>query len=107
MNKTLVEKKLEHYGVLGMKWGVRKSRTASKSSKETSALRKKKAFELTDEELKKVNKRLDLEQRYNQLNPSKLNNAQKAIGKVVGNIAKNVITDVGTRYAKKIIEGTA
>lgn len=74
------QKALEHYGVKGMQWGVRKKRSRSAESKEVSALRKKKAFELTDDELKKVNSRLNLEKQYKEVTSSTANKiAKKAV----------------------------
>jgi len=96
---------IEHYGTKGMQWGVRKKRTRSSESKTTSALRKKKAFQLTDDELKKVNARLNLEKQFNQLNPSATAKASKVVVGVLGNIAKQTATDIGTKYAKKILKG--
>lgn len=85
---------LEHYGVLGMKWGVRRSdrelrrarRTRKKEGKpvtktksedaEKAESAKKKAKKggvqtLTNQELKDLNNRLNLEQNYNRLTTSK------------------------------------
>lgn len=103
---------LAHYGVLGMKWGVRRyrnkdgSRTAegkrrrkreySKDYEETKTLRKKKASELSNEELKKVTKRLQLEQNYKQLNPSIVKRGIKALGTV-----SSVAGTIGGVYAIK------
>ena len=75
---------LAHYGIKGMKWGVRryqnkdgsytsagKKRRKQYSSdyEETKALRKKSYKELSDQELKRLNKRLNLESEYKRLNP--------------------------------------
>ena len=103
--KEQAEKVVEHYGTKGMQWGVRKKRSRSSDSSTVKSLRKKKAFELSDDEIKKVNSRINLEKQYSQLNPSVITTATKAVGGVLGNIAKNVITDVGTKYAKKIVGG--
>lgn len=57
------ESYLEHHGVKGMKWGVRKSRKGS--SKSSSKKRKKEdVSKLSDEELQKRTKRLLLENNY-------------------------------------------
>lgn len=103
--KERAEKVVEHYGTKGMQWGVRKKKSRSSESSTVKALRKKKAFELSNDELKKVNARLNLEKQYSQLNPSAISKATKAVSGVLGNIAKQTITDVGTKYAKKILDG--
>lgn len=78
-----MENELYHYGVLGMKWGVRKSQSKSSSSKrkngqrklsddarEASAIKKKSIGQMTNAELRKANERTRLEQEYSRLNPS-------------------------------------
>lgn len=57
---------LFHYGVLGMKWGVRK-RTRSADSARVKQIRKKKIKEMSNQELKEVNNRLNLENQYKNL----------------------------------------
>lgn len=76
---------LKHYGVLGMKWGVRKDRSKSASSmskrrkstmsedaKLASDLKKKKVSEMSNAELRKLNDRIQLEQNYSRLRPNAL-----------------------------------
>lgn len=95
---------LAHYGVKGMKWGVRryqnkdgsytnagKYRRRSQNSsdyEETRSLRRKSSKRLSNEELKKLNKRLNLETEYRRLNPRGIFRGQQA--------AKTVISLAGT-----------
>lgn len=95
---------LAHHGIKGMKWGVRryqnkdgsytnagKRRRRSQNSsdyEETRPLRKKSPKQLSNEELKKLNKRLNLETEYRRLNPRGIFRGQKA--------AKTVISIAGT-----------
>lgn len=78
---------VEHYGVLGMKWGVRKDRgssasrrrrSGSKDYQTTKNLRSKRRSSLTNQELKKVNQRLQLERTYSDLTSS-MNFVKKAV----------------------------
>lgn len=75
---------LYHYGVLGMKWGVRRSRSGSTSSAKRSKKSKpavdpsykkahsgKKAKYMSDSELREVNKRLNAEKQYRDLTRKK------------------------------------
>ena len=95
---------LAHYGIKGMKWGVRryqnkdgsytnagKRRRRSQNSsdyEETRSLRRKSSKQLSNEELKKLNKRLNLESEYRRLNPRGIFRGQQA--------AKTVISIAGT-----------
>ena len=90
---------LMHYGVLGMKWGRRKSRvstsksrrrgksTYSKDYKETADLRKKSYKQLSDQELQRVNKRMNLESEYRRLNPKGIDRGKKIAKDLVGTAA--------------------
>ena len=60
---------IEHHGVKGMKWGSRKKRvsTVTPGTREHPVKFKKPAHSLTDEELQKRVKRLEMEKKYNDL----------------------------------------
>lgn len=86
---------LMHYGVLGMKWGVRRDRkTLNKSRKEKKKmsddaiearkLSKKKVSEMSNAELRKLNDRVNLEQNYNRLHPSKIKKGIAFLGAAAG-----------------------
>lgn len=73
---------LAHYGVKGMKWGVRRKRKASKESDdfaETKNLRGRKVSELSTSELRRLNDRLNLEQNYNRMNPSRSSRGRRFV----------------------------
>lgn len=72
-----------HYGVLGMKWGVRRGRSSGSSKKRRASkmsddalnaakLKKKRVSELSNAELRWLNDRQQLEQNHARLNPSKV-----------------------------------
>lgn len=93
---SVVENFLEHYGVKGMKWGVRRknhgglSKTEFKKSQDrqrAERLMRKGAKALSNQELKDVNNRLNLEQNYNRMNPSPISKGRKA--------AQEIITTIG------------
>ncbi len=79
-----MENELYHYGILGMKWGVRRSKSKTSGSKKRSKKRNppvdpsykkahsnKKVKYMSDNELREVNKRLNLEKNYSDLTQTK------------------------------------
>lgn len=97
---------LEHYGVKGMRWGVRRTdaqlaRSSGKKESESgdggggkggseskAAVRGKSASQMSDKELKKVVERINTEKQYNQLTAPKPGKAA-TVGKFFANIAVN------------------
>lgn len=94
---------LEHYGIKGMKWGVRRSdeqlarARGRRKTKEVSpdAERAKESFKkarkggpqaLSNKELQELNKRLNLEQQYSRLTekPSRLKRGEQMVKTVIG-----------------------
>ena len=106
---------LEHYGIKGMKWGVRKrSSSSSRSSADSVA---KKAAKLSDVELRARVNRLNMEKQYvkliaekNQKPPTAIDRGAKYVGNIVKNNAdyavrrgtKNVVKMVVDNYSKDL-----
>lgn len=100
-----MENSLQHYGVLGMKWGVRRSPAQLGRKRKTSTnyhddYRKAHAKDsyktMSDKELRSRLNRLQMEQQYSKLNPSNI-----AKGKSYVNSFIKAATTVGS------ITGTA
>lgn len=72
-----VDEFLAHYGVKGMKWGVRRKKSDREPASEDAAraaelqtrLKKSGTSALTNKELQEVVTRMNLEQQYSRLNP--------------------------------------
>lgn len=122
MDNTLI-----HYGVRGMKWGVRRyqnkdgsltpagrkryagdggtSGTAKpKSTATSSSSGRKKVSEMTDDELNRAVRRLQLEQQYRQLNPEKVSAGQKFVNKVANDVIIPAATTVARNAVQKVMQ---
>lgn len=106
---------LEHYGVKGMKWGVRRTKAQlAKSSKRSDDSAKVKKLKkggknsLSDQELKRVVNRLNMEQQYSRLNKSRAQQGHDVVKALlaVGATANTAIafakSPAGQEIAKKI-----
>mgnify|MGYP007085927131 CR=1 FL=1 len=95
---------LKHYGVLGMKWGVRRTPTQlGHKTKEQKLSEKKKKVDsknrgtLTVDQLKKKIERLQMEKQLRELTESELNPGRKAV--------KSASSQIGTKVATTAISG--
>lgn len=118
---------LMHYGVPGMKWGVRrtpaqlgrkktssskslfgkkkskpkaKAKTKSESSKEETAPKKKSVKEMSDDELNAAIRRMQLEQTYASLSPQKVSTGKAVTKRILNNIVVPAAEDVGRQMVK-------
>ena len=118
---------LMHYGVLGMKWGVRrtpaqlgrkptssnkslfekkksepkpKAKTKSESPKEETAPKQKSVKEMSDEELSTAIRRMQLEQTYASLSPQKVSTGKAITKRILNNIVVPAAEDVGKQMVK-------
>lgn len=135
METQTFEETLKHYGILGMKWGVRRSdkeiaranrRRAAKGEPVTpsedakKALRSKAKAEesgveaLSNDELKELNERLNLESSYERLTESSTEVSTgkrvtqtllKEAGQISGNIARSEAQRILAQQVRKKILG--
>lgn len=106
---------LMHFGVKGMKWGVRKAhKKASKSddAKEYSSIRKKKVSQMSNTELRKANDRANLEQNYRRLHPNAIKKGMRYVATTAGvmstalNLYNNSdkIVSLGKKLGNKVVD---
>lgn len=83
MQQSKKPNELYHYGVLGMRWGVRRSADSSN----VKNIRKKKVSEMSNKELQDANNRIRLEREYKNLTGGKAKRAAKSFIAGAGTIA--------------------
>ena len=111
---------LYHYGVLGMKWGVRRDRSRSSGSRrkrsmsddarEASMIKKKKVSQMSNAELKKLNERSRLEKEYSRLNPGTVRKGWEFVAGAAGIMGttlavynnSNQIVQIGKKAGDKL-----
>lgn len=99
-----IEEFLEHFGVRGMHWGVRRARTSSPHPSSPEAARARQlhttarshgTHSLTNAELQALVQRMNLETQYSNLNQRQVNKGQK--------IVTDLLVEVGKQTAKQLI----
>lgn len=114
-----MNKELYHYGIKGMKWGIRRFR--NKDGSLTAAGKKrysddyvkahsgKDVKEMSDNELRSVNNRLQMERQYQQLTKKSTSNRGKKIVNAVISTAGTLVALEGAyktykKYGNQVIE---
>jgi hypothetical protein len=96
--ETVNEKWLQHWGVLGMHWGKKKSTgPASGDHLIASKIKSKRMEEMSNEELRYLSNRLQLEKTYRELNPQKKPWYEKVGRNAVETSRDVVVRDVATK----------
>lgn len=99
---------LQHYGVKGMRWGVRrKNRGGRRESADAKTLRsykKRGTKDLSNDELKRALQRIDMESRFNKATASKLSKAKQAIASHLGKQILNAGPKLAIKAVRAYIE---
>lgn len=98
-NKRMGHSELMHFGVKGMKWGVRKSRI--KNSKKWSSSKQAKIDGMSDDQLRRINNRIRLEKEYRQLTQTRMERYRNKAGKAAEEAAFNTLQNVLQKGFKK------
>lgn len=98
-NKRMSHSELMHFGVKGMKWGVRKSRI--KNSKKWSSSKQAKIDGMSDDQLRRINNRIRLEKEYRQLTQTRMERYRSKAGKAAEEAAFNTLQNVIQKGLKK------
>lgn len=115
----MVSNFLEHHGIKGQKWGIRRERKALTSGKKglptkkhedyvvNAKNRKKKVSELSNEDIRKANERADLENNFRKKNPGKIDKGHAHVVRLLA-----IAGTAGTAYnfsqsplGKKVLSG--
>ncbi len=98
-NKRMSHSELMHFGVKGMKWGVRKSRI--KNSKKWSSSKQAKIDGMSDDQLRRINNRIRMEKEYRQLTQTRIERYRDKAGKAAEEAAFNTLQNVIQKGLKK------
>lgn len=119
MDET-VDEVLEHFGIRGMKWGVRRDREsgggsttrrgkpvsvdAARSDKIRRKVKTRGVSSLSNAELKALNERINLEQNYSRLTAGTSGGAKaKKFASFGGKVAGDILLNVGKQQASSIL----
>ena len=95
---------LQHHGILGMKWGVRRTpeqlaRASGKRGSSDDEVKK-----MSDSELRSKINRLQMEKQYKQLTSSEISVGRKFVQDVLTNAAKETAKNYVSKYMTKGID---
>ena len=105
---------LYHFGILGMKWGIRRQRGSdgrvvegsrgSEDHQKARDLKKKGARNLSNAELKAYVERMNLEKQYSNLNKKEVSAGRKFVSDVLVTAGKTTLTNFVTKQMTTQLE---
>ncbi len=103
MSNAVDEFFLQHFGVKGQKWGVRKARSSGGSSTKRTQFSKAPS-KLSDKQLAARIKRMETEKKYNQLNRKDVSDGRKLVNEIMSATGRKVATTVLTGTSLIVIK---
>ena len=100
---------LYHYGILGQRWGVRRTEAqlarnkSSKSSNGSKKGEKPDIKKMTDDELNSIVRRMELEKRYRDLNPKRVSAGKQLVNTVINKTVVPAVTEASKQLLKDYI----
>jgi hypothetical protein len=88
-----------YYGIKGMRWGIRKSRI--KGAKKWTSAKQAKIDGMSDDQLRRVNNRIRLEKEYRQLTQTRMERYRSKVGKAAEEAAFNTLQNAIQKGLKK------
>lgn len=85
---------IEHYGVPGMRWGVRRSRSQLAREAKVRSRYSDAPRNLTNDQLKERIQRMETEKRYNDLNSRDVSTGERFAVDIITNVGRSTITAV-------------
>lgn len=97
---------LKHYGVKGMRWGVRRTPEQLGHVRSSRGTGKKTAdpSKMSDEELRRQTNRLELEERYAAAKDKQKARSTSAVSKLLSNAANQLASQALSKVVNKIID---
>lgn len=97
---------LYHYGIKGMKWGIRRTpaQLGHRPAKPTTSQRKSEMKKMSDTELRNRINRIQMERQYMQLTAPEVSAGKKFVKDVMINAAKQTVTSYVAKYMNKGVE---